>query len=88
MRSVLDTTARHLGAEFIPGNRNALVNAQRWDLADKGEPSVPGVTIPGPQCCEQKKQSLGEDPATAVKVTTSLLWSKSPLQLASLADAF
>lgn len=88
MRSVLDTTARHLGAEFIPGNRNALVNAQRWDLADKGEPSVPGVTIPEPQCCEQKKQSLGEDPATAVKVTTSLLWSKSPLQLASLADAF
>lgn len=36
----------------------------------------------------RRSKSLGEDPATSVKVTTSLLWSKSPLQLASLADAF
>lgn len=58
MSSVLDTTARYLGAEFILGNRNALANAQRWDLADKGEPPVADIIIPGPQCCEQKKQRV------------------------------
>lgn len=76
---VLDTTARSPVAEFMPGDGSALVNAQRWDLADKGELPVAGVIIPGPQCCEEKKQSLSEDPFTSVKVTVSLLWSKSPL---------
>lgn len=54
----LDTAAGHLGAEFMPGDRSASVNAQRWDLADKGELPVAGVIIPGPQCCEQKKQRV------------------------------